>query len=378
MAAFTDGQVTSATVGSPPTKVEPAAAPSPLAAAKLALTQAVNAMRVATPENKGGYVEISRADLDQAVSILTDWLASRQSHPEMNLLPTSPSPAIDALSARIAGFDPPASFRLPSLRTVLKSLHTALSALQRTPGGDADGFRSRLVTSIDRAASDVIAGMNHAIATTGPADGAGLGTRTITPLGPPANATAFYSGSLSMTKRLELARRALEQTESALRLPASSDLDELAVAPPRRDQALATCELARSDLAAALSYIQKYPANDALTGGVMSPEDPPIRLAGLPPALDRNPAGRFTNPPVVAAVDALNEVLNALTNARPNGDDGIPHPIMGELDGYRLKLMRDISQTQTAINAGLNETYDTYVSTHTAPIRPGHEPGKGT
>jgi len=366
-----DGQTAPVAADGPPTaKSVATTSANPLNDAKAALEEAIGLMRSATANNKGGYVEKSRDDLDQSMAIMNEWLAYSRSHPEEHPLPPRPADAIDVLAARIAAAT---SSRFPNLQSTLKDLHAVLGDLQQAPGDDAGGFRSRLVASLDRAATDVIAGITYGTANAGNAGGA----RTITPLGPPANATAFYSGTMTVTKRLDLAQRSLEQTEAALRQPPTHNLDELAVALIGRDQALAACALARADVAAAEAYIKAYPANDELNGGAMTPEDPPVLLAALPPALDRNPAGRFTNPPVVAALDALNQALNALTNARPKSSDSGGHPTLPDLDGYRLKLMRDICQVQAAINAGFNETYDAYVAANTGPRRSGARGGLG-
>jgi hypothetical protein len=189
---------------------------------------------------------------------------------------------------------------------------------------------------------------------------------TQTPLGPLANADSAKWKTLTTTQRLVLARLALEQTLAALAPRPDRPKNRLDVLGNRRMEARATVQNALEEVAAAQSYVRTHPEADIAAPRASLPEDPPIRLAGLPPALDPNPAGRFTNPEMVNALNALNDSLNSLTNARPGVPAGGAQSSLDDLAGSRVKIMRDISQAETEINAGMNASYDSYVQERVA------------
>ncbi len=143
-----------------------------LAGVQRALDQAIEAMGKATPGSKGGFVERARADLDKARADVARCLAVVATHPELDAQPVAPSPAIDAINARISAFGPGGRpNNAPNLRLSLASLQTALAYLQQTPAGEPGGYRDRAITGIDQAVSDLIAGISYADRPDAPAGG---------------------------------------------------------------------------------------------------------------------------------------------------------------------------------------------------------------
>ena len=137
-------------------------AAAPLAAAQRALDQAIESLSKASTDNKGGFVELARADLEEARLNVANCLAFVTTHPELNSQAAAPSSEISAISARVSDFNVASRpNHAPNLRIALSLLQTALAYLQQTPAGERYGSRDRAIASISRAVSDLIAGINY-------------------------------------------------------------------------------------------------------------------------------------------------------------------------------------------------------------------------
>lgn len=126
-------------------------------ASQAALQQCADFMDKATINNKGGYVEKARADLEQArlnMIAAIDYvrahpeLARERRPPELPEFPVEPPPPA-------AG--PPG---VPNLRKAMTALTEAHRQLNSARGGALGGHRDKLNADFKRAANNIIAGIH--------------------------------------------------------------------------------------------------------------------------------------------------------------------------------------------------------------------------
>ena len=150
---------------------------------------------------------------------------------------------------------------------------------------------------------------------------------------------------------LSAAQKALAKAITTLQRPAAENGNVIAMGDDDRDRALAT---ARDTLAAGLDYVRGHPAEPAPSADADRLEATGIRPAALPYFIDRNPAGRLTNPGLVEAMDALNAALGEMTNGHP---EEVPASRMEAWDGTGEKIIYGLALTDEEISAGLKSSY---------------------
>lgn len=144
--------------------------------------------------------------------------------------------------------------------------------------------------------------------------------------------------------RLTAAQHALLQTQAALgRANAALYAGNLEKAQAAVNQTL-------TDVAAALTYVRAHPELNALPAGPAPADTSPVRPAALP-AGERTPGVNL-----MAALEGLNLALNEFLN---NPAPDYRGPVIGELGGFREKIMADIGSATAAVRAGIRAASST-------------------
>ncbi len=120
------------------------------------------------------------------------------------------------------------------------------------------------------------------------------------------------------------------------------------------EKAMVEVNKATDDLTQAAAYIKAHPEANALANGPAPAETSKVSFTVAPAAV-RGARGTRGGVPLqtnmIEALDALNAALNEFMN--PAGSD-YHGPVMGDLGGFRQKIMDDLVQANTDVLAGIN------------------------
>lgn len=330
--------------------------------AQNALARAGEALGRARASNKGGYVESALAKVNLASADLKKAQDFLQAHSEAGTLAAGPTLPETSMVLPVIVPNHGGSGGNPQMEAAIRALNEALAEVQKTPVGAKGGLRDIVMEDIGQANADVVAGINFA-ASTGRGAGSLATTGVIiisnppvaTPQGP--RPTLAPNAHPTAEERLTAAQAALEKTLTQLQAPASGKVNEIAMQGVALTKAMADAELALKDIAAGLAYLKEHPEANTLPMGPMPADTVVVYLAPIPAYLDRNQLGRFTNPGIIDALDALNDAQRELTNNLPGG---APGHVLDDLGGNRDKIITGIALVSADIVAGLDSTYNHY------------------
>jgi hypothetical protein len=141
------------------------------------------------------------------------------------------------------------------------------------------------------------------------------------------------------------------------------------------EKAMVEVNKAADDLTQATAYIKAHPDANALATGPAPAETSKVSLTVAPEAARGARAGRGGVSPqtnMIEALDALNAALNEFMNPTSSSYHG---PVMGDLGGFRQKIMDDIVQTNTDVLAGINYANGSGVPATPAPAAQPNKAG---
>jgi hypothetical protein len=178
---------------------------------------------------------------------------------------------------------------------------------------------------------------------------------------PPRAPQLHPDASLTAQAHLDVAQTAVKQALAALiRSTTTSHGGYL-------EKAMVEVNKASDDLTQAAAYLKAHPEANALTNGPAPAETSKVSFAVAPAAV-RGARGTRGGIPLqtnmLEALDALNAALNEFINPTTSGYHG---PVMGDLGGFRPKIMDDISQANTDVLAGINYANGSGVPATPAP-----------
>jgi len=106
---------------------------------------------------------------------------------------------------------------------------------------------------------------------------------------------------------------------------------------------------ALANLAEATAYLSAHPEADKLLSGPAGPEPSAVRRVTVPPPVQ---AGRMGGafPLSLNTANSLNTALGWLLN---HSDPNYRGPVLGDLGGYRAKIMDDLGQALEHTLAGV-------------------------
>lgn len=216
-----------------------------------------------------------------------------------------------------------------ALPAVLASAGLFLLAVSTSPAQDADGGGG---------GGDFAAGGGGR----GGGGGGGGGSRIGNSNGSPTSSLPFPGlapaliSNLGPTAKVRLttAQRSLDQALAALNRATSSKTQ------PRYETAVRYLNQAQAHIAEALAYLQAHPELNALPPGPAPTENPVARPVSIPSS------NRVPSVNLLAAVEELNTALSQFLN---NSASASRTPVLGDLGGFREKIMADIDRVSAEV-----------------------------
>ena len=370
----------------------PTAGPQTLAdqltACQSNLQAASDSLNAATGNNKGGYDVKARADTTKALADISGAIDFAKTHPDIAQLP-APEARLDIAPLVKAGHDHPNA--APKLSRALDLLGAALDDLHKTPGGDISGFRDKVLADIELTASDTATGISIA---------AGVG-RTPQPNGIPRGSGALPDQALEIVVNVNMGSTTTSHLQAAqaylTRVVAFLDATPNDLSGGFDAKAKTDANQALDDIRAALAYIHDHPEIDPLKAsrnplpGPGAPHNVPdyARMAFSSPTkeisgtvgtgragmnitvafgpMDANGIrmdqdGKGISVYLAGAMQNLANTFGLFT-----GPPGSPSSGMGDIGGFRAKIMDDISKTSEDSLSGLD-----FIHEHTTgtPVKP--------
>ncbi len=329
-----------------------------LEAARSALQTALGAMKnFDSPDatlNYGGHFARARMDTDNALTALTEAGAFVAAHPADNGLASGPVPAGEPGAPSLPGL-PQTIADSPEAQAV-DALHVALAALVNPPSngnggpvlGDLGGHRPKLIAAVAQIGSD----LSNGLAYYKNVRGGGTG---IIPLSAPANLSPDWKFGPTARTYLEKVKTLLDSLSQSLTANYPNRADSDPTQGGYVPKAQGDLRQAAEHLTAALTYLDTHHEAGVLMPGPAGPEPSKVRRdsRGLPAATANNrgvvalwPVRKQGNNPVRRlnedTVRELNTILGWLLN-NPSAD--YHGPVLGDLGGYRGKIMDDLGQT---------------------------------
>ncbi len=299
------------------------------------------------------FLNQARAHVIKALAAVNDACVYVKAHPEINTLKIGPTPEG---TPKILSFAiPPNPSRVPNetLIATIDDLNKALAQFVNNPntqgpGGpvmdELGGLRKSIMDEINLAASDVLGTIRVDAEVPGgrgrDALAAGLGR--IAQVG----ATGVPASNLNPTAQahLEATQRALDAAQAGLNATVGNFGGFM-------EKAFAAVTQAQADVTEALAYVKAHPEINSLPTGPVSAEasaaDPVQSLQNV--AIPAKPASGF--PWMWRAWTALNTALSDLANNTATDYRG---PIVGDLGGYRVKIIADIGLARADVVAAFN------------------------
>ena len=352
---------------SPPAqKTQNAAPPSALEAAPLlirleavqgALEQANTALRGATVNTHGGFVEKARADVALALAAAKAALELVHAHPSDGA-PAGPASNLLATTlAHLNDISPTAGNPQPNMFRALAGLKAALEAMPPVADGALGGEREKIIASAAQAADDVIAGIRFAdggrTQNPGPVNRGNGPNAPLVFADPPPVETA--------QDRLAALQTALQTARLALKSAPTGSPDGFVEATA------ANVQLALADVDNALAYLRAHPE-----ANILPDDEVRVAVPGLdPPGGSANLTQQrvISNYPTLAAAESalqsgLRSFLNGPEPARTRGrggrgiglygNPGGGGPVMGTLGGFRDQIIRHVGRADVGLMAGVN------------------------
>jgi hypothetical protein len=297
----------------------------------------------------GGYAARARDELAAALAATGEAVAFVRAHPEANALPAGPAPADEPRTPPQPKLPERTPDGTPYVRLV-DAVNVALAALVNNPArdhrgpilGDLGGHRAKIIAAIVQAGTALSTGSSYFKNVRG-------GNTGIIPITAPADLTA--DPKYGPTARIYLAE-VQPWLDEAGRIIATSG----GAAPGDPNQggyvAKVTEGLRRvsADLAAALTYLDSHPEEDALKAGPAGPE----LSAGRHTTQTIRPAGSavLERQPKLNSYTLAN-LTNALSQLENNPSRDYRGPVLGDIGGYRAKIIDGLNQALADTLAGI-------------------------
>jgi hypothetical protein len=301
----------------------------------------------------GGYFARAKEDLVPALAATAEAIAYVRAHPEANTLANGPAPKDEPKVPMLPRLTDAIYPRMDYVQAV-DAVSVALDALVNNPSpdyrgpvlGDLGGHRAKLIAAIAQVGADLSNGIAYNHATRG--GSTGIIPISATPAPPPD------------PKFGATTRTYLEAVQSGLRFvtqgtPGNQTGDN--VADPTQGgfvpKVLADLKRASDNVAAALAWLDTHPEAVPLPTGPTGPEPSAVRTAKIPADAPNGPSpGRaFYGPKLNAGtLRDLNETLGWLLNQPAPDHRG---PVLGDIGGFRDKIMDDLGQALTDTLAGI-------------------------
>ncbi len=150
----------------------PTPATTRLVAVQTALLAVDVALQNAVEAGPGGYLEKSRASMNDALVAIARCLAIARAETDPGPMPSSPSARLIALQNQIGdrlGKDHSYLRTAPKISRALHELQTAVAQLELLPAGDEGGARNRLVGQLELVLANLGAGIDVAKVQSAPA-----------------------------------------------------------------------------------------------------------------------------------------------------------------------------------------------------------------
>jgi hypothetical protein len=297
----------------------------------------------------GGYIARAQEDLKQAIVATAEATTYVGTHPEVNPLVAGPVPADEPSNPPLPKI-PAATINASNLVQAVDAVNAALEAMVNNPArnyhgpvlGDVGGHRAKVIAAIARAGTDLNASFAYYQNTRG-------GSTGIIPLLVPANLPPDPKYGPTARLYLEQVRSMLDTFTTSLAAAGANftgDSTQGGYVP----KVEADLQRTTADLTAAVAYLDAHPEADALTRGPAGPEPSTVHPAAIPPYVRWGTAA----PKLVSArVTSINGMLVWLQNNTTSGFHGTA---LGDIGGYRGKILDDLGQTLADIQAGIDFT----------------------
>ncbi len=306
----------------------------------------------------GGHLARARDDLATALQAADAALAFVREHPEANQLAKTPAAADEPKLPALPKIPPPETYTNPiSLVKAVDALDVALTALANPTAaqpafGELGGHRAKLLAAIALAGADFSAADAYYKNVRG-------GRTGVIPAGTiPTDVKP--DPQYGPTARPYLAQaQLLLKSESGILTNPNPNVTTDRIQGGYVSKVAGHLQRATDNLTAALAYLDSHPEADALASGPAAPETSATRRAKLPPGEPRFNFGGPTGPPDPLQYKALNyrtiSSLNTIVGWLLNNPAPDYHgPVLGDLGGYRAKILDDLGRALADTLAGID------------------------